>query len=296
MDDAESRKGEALDRLLWSHPFVISKEMGVHKGTVKALVKEGWATVKDSYDDVWPPRPIMAKDKNWEAKLTSAGIQEAFRRGYKLHTEERCMSLDICPYHTPHKQNRITPPAFRQATEGTIEVTDKLIPVRITASVMENVFTETGTWQKDDGDGTVHKELHALAANWSGSKPVTGEVTVDTLGWMLDTVENVLALNKLPPAQARSARKFLDGHQEAFTAAGGVEAPVGEPKKAPVKKTAAKKAAAKKPQKAEAPQRGVMLLGEDGMHRLPILNVRDELIGWTVYADPKGKPVRNDFL
>ncbi|WP_145500837.1 hypothetical protein [Streptomyces sp. CFMR 7] len=300
MENAEQRRRDALDRLLWFMPSGVQKGTGLHRHTVNVLVKEGLATVKDFYDEVWPPRPHMAKDKNWEANLTEAGIREAFREGFTVHPEDRCPYPLTCEYHTPFIENRIPVPSPENTSEGKSEVAqiDKLVPVRITVSVWDNVFTETGTWEEDDGDGTVHTELHRLAKKWSGSKPLAGEVTIGTLGWMLDTVGHFLSLDKLSGPQARAAKKFADDHQGVFDAAGGVEMPVQEAKavakKAPSKKSASKESKAKQADSPDKPQRGVMVKGDDGMYRLPILNQKDELLGWTVYGDPKGKPVRNE--
>ncbi|MEU9707980.1 hypothetical protein AB0E21_05090 [Streptomyces sp. NPDC047967] len=91
---------------------------------------------------------------------------------------------------------------------------------------------------------------------------------------------------KKAPAKRAPAKK---------TAAGAAKS---EPVKRAAKRVSAKSADAEKPQEPETlkPQRGVMVLGEDGLHRLPCLTAANGLLGWTVYDSPTGKPLRNEWI
>ncbi|MFE5092098.1 hypothetical protein ACFRCI_17335 [Streptomyces sp. NPDC056638] len=122
--------------------------------------------------------------------------------------------------------------------EGEAEMADNLIPVRITPAVM-NVFSETGTWEDPKDEPDVYKELHALP--WVAKRATVGAVTLETLGWMLDTSENLLALGDyLTTPQAKSVRKFVDDYKGTYKVAGGHEMTMGE-KKAQEKREAAER-------------------------------------------------------
>ncbi|XMN06968.1 hypothetical protein ACK8N7_13405 [Streptomyces griseobrunneus] len=114
-----------------------------------------------------------------------------------------------------------------------------------------------------------------------------------------DLLDSFRESENLPPigggAEAREVERVPE--KEAQQAKKPVAAKKAAAKKAPAKRAPAKRAAKKvlEPE-AVTPQRGVMVLGEDGFHRLPCLTPANVLLGWTLYDSPTGKPLRNEWI
>ncbi|MEU4920254.1 hypothetical protein AB0G29_12945 [Streptomyces parvus] len=108
----------------------------------------------------------------------------------------------------------------------------------------------------------------------------------------------------VPEKEAQQAKKPVAAKKPAAKKAPAKKVPArktaaAEPpaKKAPAKRAPAKRAAKKAVEpEASTPQRGVMVLGEDGLHRLPCLTPANVLLGWTLYDSPTGKPLRNEWI
>nr|WP_275125226.1 hypothetical protein [Streptomyces sp. SID4937] len=111
-------------------------------------------------------------------------------------------------------------------------------------------------------------------------------------------------VERVPEKEAQQVRKPAAAKKTAAKKAPAKGVPAKkaavEPttKKAPAKRAPVKKTAAKKPQEpgTVTPQRGVMVQGEDGLHRLPCLTKANAFLGWTVYDSPTGKPLRNEWI